>query len=288
MAILYLLHEPGFDGILSAVAWGLRRQVIPDGFFSTDELPVLVPCQPIPVEPGIRQAIRQYLRPLLGEAATAAVLDNAWRASLSEQAGIGRAIDAYIRHAVRMRADPIDLRQEPLVLQVAAAVRRVGGQAHHYLGLLRFRNLGRDLYLADLAPDYHVLPLIVPHFADRLTDQSFVIRDCRRLIAALHPAHGRCHYVRLSSLEQSDPVQVPPDPGLPFRGRHQPVMPLPAGDAPAGLASGLQAPGDAQAWADLWQRYLERLSIPGRENRALQQSHLPRKYWPYLTEEPDR
>lgn len=292
--MICLRHEPGFDGLLSAIAWGLRRQVVPDALFSTADPPTLLSCQLVKTEPGIRQTFLDYLQPILGQTVTAAVMDTVWKAWLSEQAGLSRAIDSFIRLAVRLRQDPSDRRQDPAVLEVVSAARKVEAQAHQYLGLLRFRSLGPELYVADLAPDYLVLPLIAPHFADRFADQAFVIRDCRRSLALLHLARGPCRLVRLlpddpggspspiDSRLGADPTDRRPSAGLPDpRGSPADRLPVPAGngsDEPAGEAD----------FTAMWQLYLQRLSIPERENRPLQQANMPRKYWPYLVENPDR
>jgi len=36
---------------------------------------------------------------------------------------------------------------------------------------------------------------------------------------------------------------------------------------------------------DMWRNYLQHLTIPERRNLALQRSHMPKKYWKYLTEQ---
>ena len=43
------------------------------------------------------------------------------------------------------------------------AARKVGGEQHRFLQFLRFTKALPDLYVADIAPAYDVLALIVPH-----------------------------------------------------------------------------------------------------------------------------
>jgi len=139
---------------------------------------------------------------------------------------------------------------------------------HAYLGLLRFRQVSPELYLADFSPDFHLMPLVLPHFCERLPDQPFVIRDLKRDLTALH-VPGRT--VRIFVMAPPGIHDEPPA----FADR---ALPAPTTSDPS--ASG--DPFDA-----LWRRYLERLTIPERRNIKLQRANMPKKYWKYLTERPE-
>ena len=139
---MYLLYDTTFDGLLSAIAWCFRRQIRADGFITEfDERPLLEPQQ-IPRERGIRELFRRHLADRLGPAAGPAVLDTVYQAYLSEATGIATQIWLYLERALQLRQDPAPRLYEPPVAAVVGAARRVGGQAHQYLGLLRFRQAG--------------------------------------------------------------------------------------------------------------------------------------------------
>jgi probable DNA metabolism protein len=266
---VFIRHEGSYHGLLSAVAFCLRRQIEPLGLVTPDDPPPLLPVYDVATERGIAGLFRRHFIARMGDQAAEAVLDTAYRAFLSEATGIAESIFRYLRQAHQTRQDPSGRLQDRSIAEVVAAARRVGAQAHLYLGLLRFRSVS-GLYVADFAPDYHVLLLNWPHFADRLADQSFAICDRRRQIAVWHRAGGRCTWHILGHEAPAGPA-----------GSDEPAaLPEPAGTAPA------TDPADQPDFEQLWRRYLQHLTIPERRNLALQQHNMPRKYWSYLTEQP--
>lgn len=305
---MFVIYDGSFAGLLTAVAWCLRRRCRPDAILSeSDQLPLLDSVT-LPAEAGIRQLFGRHYRLQMGAEQAELVLDTAYRAWLSELPGLGTAIHGFLAAALHERKDPSGRLTDPDVAAVAGAARRVSGQAHQYLGLLRFRRVGPLLYLADFSPDYHVLPLILPHFADRLADQDFVICDRRRGIAAWHHAAGldavgyqparqhpaiqRCTLHWLSDDDQQDASSALP--GLPA-GTAIPLQPLISGRCLSETAAGgpphnadFQQTAIAAAGGDdyeaMWREYLNRLTIPERRNLFLQRGNLPKKYRKFMTE----
>ncbi|MDW7657538.1 MAG: TIGR03915 family putative DNA repair protein [Bacillota bacterium] len=271
---MFVLHEPTFDGLLSAVAWCLRqreeRPVLLPGFSE----PLLFPASNIPVEAGIRRLFRRHFMERLGQAAAADVLKKVFSAFLSEEDGIGTRIYRFLYQALRQRCDPSGQLQDPDIAAVVQAAARVGGQAHQYLGLLRFRLLQDQFYLAEFEPDYHVLPLILSHFIDRLQDQQFVICDRKRSIAAWYKPGKGC---TLHILEDDGKADL-----RTLSLSSVDVMPE-GNDMSAQKADHIVTDHDFE---QLWQRYLKHLTIPERRNLKLQQANMPKKYWKYLVEQP--
>lgn len=305
---MFVIYDGSFAGLLTAVAWCLRRGCRPDAILSeSDQLPLLDSIA-LPVEAGIRQLFGKHYRLQLGAEQAEVVLDTAYRAWLSELPGLGTAIHGFLAAALRERQDPSGRLTDPDVASVVGAAKRVSGQAHQYLGLLRFRRVGPLLYLADFSPDYHVLPLILPHFADRLADQDFVICDRRRGIAAWHHAAGldavghpaakhrpavqRCTLHWLSDDDQQNVWSE--SPGLPA-GAAKPLQPLISGGCRFETVVGdpplnndacqvAVAPADGDDYEAMWREYLNRLTIPERRNLFLQRGNLPKKYRKFMTE----
>ena len=62
-----------------------------------------------------------------------------------------------------------------------------------------------------------------------------------------------------------------------------------AGDSPTRivpavtLGLGDEAPDEA-AYQRMWRAYFQAVTIPERRNLALHLRHVPKRYWPYLTE----
>jgi probable DNA metabolism protein len=286
-----MLFDGSFAGLLSAAAYCFRNRVQPEGWISAQEEQPLLDCLAIPQEKGVHQLFERHFRHCLGPAAGPEILDTAWRAFCSEQAGMAAHIWVFLSQALRLRQDPGARLFEPDIAAVVQAARRVSGQAHQFLGLLRFREIAPAFYLADFAPDYHLLPFVWPHFADRLPDQCFAIRDLRRRLAAFHPAGGP---ISLHSLADDDPAAsleaLPAATGAAHAAllastgaaAHGPAAACAAGSER--LTAG--ATENASESAAMWRRYLQHLSIPERRSPSLQQANMPRKYWKCLTEDP--
>ena len=254
---MFVLFDSTFDGLLSAAAWCFRSQTLPGAILPDTEQQPIVDVVTIPRENNVRRLFKRHFSEQIGLSAATTVLDTAYHAFLSDEEGIATPIFHFFRFALEKRKDPSGDLADPVVSSVVNAAKRAGRQAHHYLGLLRFRSIRPDLYLADFSPDCHVLPLILPHFCDRLPDQNFVIRDLKRGLAAVHLSDGR---VGIHILENES---------------------LP--DSATGLTDHIP---DRDDFAPIWDLYLKRLSIPERCNPALQQSNMPKKYWKYLAEQP--
>lgn len=76
--------------------------------------------------------------------------------------------------------------QNPIVLYVINTSKKVFGEAHRFLGFVRFKEAYENLYYSKIEPDNNILPIISSHFVDRFTNQNFVIYDSKRKIALVY------------------------------------------------------------------------------------------------------
>lgn len=135
------------------------------------------------------------------------------------------------------------------VLQWAQWVKTVGHEKHRMEAFVRFEELSGSLYLARIAPQYDVLPLIVPHFRRRYPQQHWAIFDTGR-------AYG------VASNET----------GL-YPISHLDTAALTTAYAP-----------QEQDYQRLWRRYFHSSNIAARRNPRLHRQQVPQRYWAYLTE----
>jgi probable DNA metabolism protein len=276
---MYVIYDATFDGLLSASAYCFRNDVKPDGMISAaDERPI-VECIDIPREANIHRLFQRHLRRVCGEEAGDVILDTAFKAFLSELPYMADQIWHFLSRALDLRQDPSPRLFEPAVSAVVYAARKVGGQAHQFQGLLRFKEVFPLFLLADFTPDYHVLPLILPHFADRLGGQCFAIRDLRRRIVAFHPPGGPVS-IHILTDEHMPALEELPDSAL------QPAEPMRALPPVCAEETKTRPPVTEAAFEEMWRKYLKHLSIPERYNPVLQKHNLPKKYWKYLVENP--
>lgn len=76
----------------------------------------------------------------------------------------------------------------PYIHRVFELARYTANEAHYHVEFLRFKELESGILYAVIGPENNVLTFIVPHFADRLPLENFVIHDEKRNIYAVHPA----------------------------------------------------------------------------------------------------
>lgn len=149
------------------------------------------------------------------------------------------------------RADPAVLKnlKNPYILKISRLQVAVWHEMHRFLGFVRFSEVRPGVLFSVICPDYGVLPLIAPHFADRLPRENWIIYDEGRGDALIHPA-GKEWYIRR---------QVE-------------------------LKEGALEDGDGGIYEGLWKGFCRSISVEERRNARLQQQNLPAKYRKHLTE----
>ncbi|MCL2548749.1 MAG: TIGR03915 family putative DNA repair protein [Symbiobacteriaceae bacterium] len=164
---------------------------------------------------------------------------------LSRETDIEQAIMAYIRLCIEQDMDVCDQRYRDTVRTVLNAARKVGTDVYHYQKFVRFVRAGREVYVADIEPDYDVLELLSGLFEDRLDGFNFIIRDIKRRKCLVWDQ--RQHWISY------DPQLLQPVPNQ----------------------------GDYEV---LWQTYFKHIAIPERINPKLQTLHVPKRYRKHMTE----
>ena len=184
------------------------------------------------------------------------------RAILGERPGIEVAA---LRLADAVRAEGAaaaeDWTFEPARL-VSQWSGRVGREAHRMEAFVRFERRapdaasgGAETWVAVARPEHHVLPILHGHFETRYPTLAWRIVDDLRGLALVHtPAPQRA-------------------PGAPA-SRIVPAVSLGLGE---------EAPDEA-AYQRMWRAYFQAVTIPERRNLKLHLRHVPKRYWPYLTE----
>ena len=117
---------------------------------------------------------------------------------------------------------------------------------HRLKEFIRFEKVG-NLYFAKISPQYEVLPLVVPHFKARFSDQEWVLYDTQRQYGF--------HY------DLSEVVAFTPE--------HKDFGKLAQ---------------DSDNYQALWKTYFQHINISERKNKRLQLQLMPKRYWEYLPE----
>ena len=145
------------------------------------------------------------------------------------------------------------------VLAITQAAQQVHREKHRMEAFVRFRKHQNGLFMATIAPDFNVLPLICQHFKNRYADQPWVIYDERRHYGIYYDGITVCEVV----LTHKPRTSAKRD----------------------GMGIGLD--GQEPLYAALWSDYFRSTNITERRNKKLHLQHVPKRYWRYLTEKTD-
>lgn len=85
--------------------------------------------------------------------------------------------------------------RNPYVVRTFELARRTANEAHHEVEFIRFQELRQGILYALIGPENNVVPFIMPHFADRLATENFMIHDERRGLFGIHPAREEWYLV---------------------------------------------------------------------------------------------
>ena len=174
------------------------------------------------------------------------IVSKAYRCFLAEDLEKDTRILNYLRLCFRYGPQVDGYRTHPWILPIHELDKKVSGQVHRYLGILRFSDIQGVLYAA-YTPDYDMTRILMPHFADRFKREQFIIHDRRRQKAGV--------YARGQWLERDFDVDL-----LQYRSEKE---------------RNLEA---------LWKGYFEHIAIEARKNPKLQAHFVPKRYRSFVTE----
>jgi probable DNA metabolism protein len=243
--MLVYVYDGSFEGLLTSIFEAYYRKeqpdaVLPENNIQTD---LLAAYAYIKTDPSKSDRVYASIWKNISEDA----LKNVYYTFLSEDPDAGTLIYRYLRLGWRMGSKVDDHLTDDTVFKVLDICRKVGHEVHIMTGFVRFRQVQGGLFYSSISPDNNIIELLAPHFAERLSDQKWIIHDVKRELAALYNMHEWI------------------------------VTEFSADDIPA-------VTEDEKLYSKLWKRFFTTLEIPSRSNPKLQRQLLPRRYWDHLTE----
>ncbi len=152
----------------------------------------------------------------------------------------------YMMVAFKMGRDIYLLHTHAVTYPIKRISKKVMGERHRFLGLLRFSDVGHCLY-APFEPENDILMTLSDHFVDRFKNERFIIHDVKRKKAIISN-YGKWLMTDFE-LKESLPSS---ERELYFQG--------------------------------LWKSYFESIGIESRVNKKLQQQFVPLKYRKHVLE----
>lgn len=233
-----------FEGILTAVFEAYKNKEEPQSIVTKQYFQTLLGSEIREIKTNQEEYDRVYNSII--EKMSYEVLELIYKAWLSEHRDVGIAIYRYIKIGLKIGRRVISYLQNPDVQMINDLSLRVSKEVHLFVGILRFNKLKNGIYYAQIEPDNNIVMLIAGHFADRLSDQPWIIHDVKRNLSALFDMN--------QVIFSSDNISIPAD----YK--------------------------DDKEFEILWKRYFKAIAIESRINPRLQRSFMPRRYWKNLTE----
>lgn len=255
---LLYIYDGTFEGWLTAVASAKAHPDQVQGIVPEDAQQDLFSEKILmETDPERAERVFQHLR---GNYSEEAVVDVMY-AFLSETDGIELPLFRYLLRLWRYGEPAAYNFADESVATVQLARDRVAHEILRFQGFVRFRRLKSGVYYAPIAPDANIVQFLAPHFAERFSDQSWVIHDTRRNIGLYYDG-SRCRFL--------DRMDVPRDTVDACRHGAANILDILDGGE-----------GDLQ---ELWNSYFRAVAIEERINPRLQRQRMPVRYWGYLVE----
>ena len=178
---------------------------------------------------------------------------------LSEQRELNNPLFQYV-YKIFKQGDISKNFADPDVLAVTNIARRVLHEQLRMKQFIRFQKAKDGTYLAVVAPDHNVLPIITDHFQDRFNDQPWLIYDAKRHYGYYYD--GKTDAIHITFENEA---------AVPFDLRN-------------GKLNDDVISHDDQLLQNLWRTYFKAICIKERMNPRKQLQDMPRRYWKYMTE----
>jgi probable DNA metabolism protein len=253
------IYDGSFEGLFTCIYEAYYRHETPDIITEDKKYKLNVEntlfslldkenvCQaPIYIETDLNKYIRVY-NAVLNKISPDA-METIYHVFLSELPGAETMILDYIKLGFKIGFDINKHLQDKRVLNMIKTERKVVFETYRMIGFIRFEKK-HDFYYAAYEPDHNITSIITPHFAERLSDQNFIIHDIKRKVASVY--NKRSWYI--TSLNQDN-------------------------------MDSLINKEDNNSYEELWKNYFISASIQERENLKNQKRQMPKRYWKHLPE----
>lgn len=254
--MLVFLCEDSLEGILTAVYEAYQSRYGHDNIrlqLATQEyeMELFSTYREIAADAVSTDKVLYSILDRIGQAARESVI----QAAYSAEADKAEVIYRYLIRGFAVGARITDHLSDPFVGRMFAICRGFGNEVHRFRQFLRFLVQENGLMTAVIEPKGRVLTFLVPHFADRLPGEDFIIWDKTHDQAALHRKQQGWFLM--------DHI-----------GRDYPEY-----------AAELEQAGTEEArMQGLWKIFFHAIAVEERKNGDLQRQFLPKWYRGHMTE----
>ena len=242
---LTLLFDGTFEGLMTAFFEAYARRPHPAAILpeAACQMTMGQRYQVVETQEEKAQRVVRGIVQMIGDFA----YEKVWLAFLADIPDISQAIYQYLLWGFSIGRSIRSRLADNRVLAVDKAVSLVTREAGLLREFLRLSEMEGGVYYGEVSPRHAVLPLLMPHFADRFGIQPFVIQDCTHRMAGV--AQNGDWYITPSA-----------DFSLPATSVRETSV------------------------QHLWKRFYQSIAIRERINPRLQQQLMPKKYWKHMLE----
>lgn len=241
-APLIYLYDGSFDGLMCCIAESCRQHELPADILA-DGCPQLTlhPTRRIPTD---RDTARKVVDSISKRMSPAAVkfVKMAYLTYISKELPILNFYRLGYRYGKRV----FDMHADETVHLLTKAVQHLRNESHRFKQFIRFTEYDGKL-IAGIEPKNCVLPMISPHFAERLPNEQYLIYDRTNRLALLHQP-GKSVILPLDSFEPDCPAEA------------------------------------EREFRSLWKLYYDTIAIEGRYNPKCRMTMMPKRYWTDMPE----
>ena len=268
-------YDKTFEGLLTAVFDAYARRMWPDVLLAEGEPAPLFTTEDHTVVTDTEKSNRVWTA--LAKKLPRDVCNMLVMGWLSEEPGVDMMLVRYMRRVFDSAQKIYTDFSDPDVLRIKQLALKVSHEREHLMQFTRFQK-GADTpdthdtdtpndagaptghgagatYFAPVSPRYNALPLAIPYFRDRFRDQKWLIYDIKRRYGYYYDLH------EVTEITMEDDTHL-------LGGKIDPALLAP----------------DEDMFQSMWKKYIDSMAIKERLNARLQRQHMPRRFWPLLTE----
>ena len=238
------IYDGSFDGFLSAI-YDCYYNKTPDNIESENNYDIDMLYEDKLIETDIIKSNK--VSEAISNKISKDALIHIYQAFLSETAGIEFKLFKYIQLGFRIGKKINDFLTDETVNEVEKYSRKVGLEAHRFLGFVRFQEFKGGILYAAIEPTYNILELIGNHFKARLSNERWIIHDVTRKIGIVYENNEWIlQDIKFEKLESHEREEL--------------------------------------FYQNLWKVFHKSVAIKERTNEKLQMQFMPKKYWNNLIE----
>lgn len=248
----YLICEDSlegvFTGIYQAYLQKLPREQVHLCIGQEDEYRLFATYKDCPPDEELAAKVARTIMSKFGQEGYLAIC----RALASPEPDKGEAVYRMVEKGLSMKnpSQVMGNLKDPYIHRVFTLARATANEAHYHVEFIRFRELENGILYAPIGPRNNLITFVVPHFADRLPLENFVIHDEIRGIYAMHPAKREWYLVYGEAGKEQNHI----------------------------FSEG------EKRYSELFEHFFHTIAIEARKNLKLQRNMLPLRYRKYMTE----